>query len=161
MLGQDVFVVGAGNSAGQAAVHLAGYAASVTILVRGEALGANMSDYLVQEIADTPNIQIRPRTEVVDGHGSARLERLTLQDRSSGATQEVPAVALFVLIGGEPRTRWLAGTLQRDDRGYVLTGGDLLQDGRPPQVGRLRALRCCWRPASPVSSPSATCGIAR
>jgi thioredoxin reductase (NADPH) len=133
MLGQDVFVVGAGNSAGQAAIHLARYAASVTILARGETLRASMSDYLVQEITQTPNIRVRLRTEVVDGAGRARLERLTLRDRVSGALDTMPAAALFVLIGGEPRTQWLAGTLERDDRGFVLTGGDLLQDGKPPQ----------------------------
>jgi len=133
MVGQDVFVVGAGNSAGQAAIHLARYAASVTILVRGEALGVSMSDYLVQEITDTPNIQLRLRTEVIDGAGRTRLERLTLRDRVSGVTESTTAAALFVLIGGEPRTQWLSGTLQRDDHGYVLTGGDLLQDGKSPQ----------------------------
>jgi thioredoxin reductase (NADPH) len=133
MLGQQVLVVGAGNSAGQAAIHLARYAGSVTIVVRGTALSASMSDYLIQEISETPNIRIRLRTEVVDGDGRARLERLTLRDRLTGATETIPAAALFVMIGGEPRTQWLAATLQRDERGYVLTGGDVHRNANAPQ----------------------------
>jgi thioredoxin reductase (NADPH) len=132
MEGQDVFVVGAGNSAGQASVHLARYAASVTILCRGEALGHSMADYLVQQIKRAPNVAVRLHTEVVDGRGGRRLEGLTLRDRRSGATQDVPAAALFVMIGAEPHTEWLAGIVERDDRGYILTGHDLLRAGRPP-----------------------------
>lgn len=93
-----------------------------------------MSDYLVQEIAQTPNIRVRAHTEVIDGQGSARLERLTLRDRSSGATETVPAAALFVLISGEPRTQWLADTVQRDEADYVVTGVDLLRGGTPAQA---------------------------
>jgi thioredoxin reductase (NADPH) len=132
--GQQVFVVGGGNSAGQAAVHLAEYAATVTILVRGAALGATMSDYLVKKIEATPNITVRMRTEVVDGHGRGRLEELTLRDRDRGTTETVAAAALFVLIGGEPRTDWLRGVVACDRQGYVLTGPDLpADDGQPPQ----------------------------
>jgi thioredoxin reductase (NADPH) len=143
MLGQQVFVVGAGNSAGQAAIHLARYAASVTIVVRGTALSASMSDYLIQEISETPNIRVRLRTEVVDGDGRARLEHLTLRDRLTGATETIPAAALFVMIGGEPRTQWLAATLQRDEGGYVLTGDDVHRNANAPQgwpLGRPPAL---------------------
>ncbi|HEV8425996.1 MAG TPA: FAD-dependent oxidoreductase [Actinomycetes bacterium] len=129
--GQHVFVVGAGNSAGQAAVHLAKHAASVTVLVRGAALGRTMSEYLVREIEEAPNIAVRLRTQVVDGLGRSRLEGLTLRNRDSGATQQVAAAALFVMIGGEPRTGWLTG-VERDDRGYILTGHDLLGSGRLP-----------------------------
>ena len=132
MEGQDVFVVGAGNSAGQASLHLARWAASVTILCRGDDLGSSMSDYLVQQIGRTPNIAVRLQTEVADGHGGRRLDGLTLRDRRSGATEEVPAAALFVMIGAEPRTEWLAGSVERDDRGYILTGHDLLRGGGPP-----------------------------
>jgi thioredoxin reductase (NADPH) len=132
MQGQDVFVVGAGNSAGQASVDLAKHAASVTILVRGGAIGQSMSDYLVQQIKRAPNIAVRLHTEVVDGHGGRRLELLVLRDRRSGATEDVPATALFVMIGAEPRTEWLAGSVERDDRGYLLTGHDLLRAGKPP-----------------------------
>jgi thioredoxin reductase (NADPH) len=131
MEAQDVFVVGAGNSAAQAALHLAKYAASVTLLVRGPDLGASMSDYLVQEIEQAPNVAVRLRTQVVDGLGGHRLEGLVLRCRDDGSTEEVPAAALFVMIGGEPRTEWLSG-VERDDRGYVLTGHDLLgPDGLP------------------------------
>jgi thioredoxin reductase (NADPH) len=131
MEAQDVFVVGAGNSAAQAALHLAKYAASVTLLVRGPDLGASMSDYLVQEIEQAPNVAVRLRTRVVDGLGGHRLEGLVLRCRDDGSTEEVPAAALFVMIGGEPRTEWLSG-VTRDDRGYVLTGHDLLgPDGLP------------------------------
>ncbi len=132
MEGHDVYVVGAGNSAGQASLHLARYAASVTILVRSEALSRSMADYLVQQIERAPNITVRLHTEVVGGQGGRRLEGLTLRDRRSGATQDVPAAALFVMIGAEPHTEWLAGTVERDDRGYILTGHDLLRAGRPP-----------------------------
>jgi thioredoxin reductase (NADPH) len=131
MEAQDVFVVGAGNSAAQAALHLAKYAASVTLLVRGPDLGASMSDFLVQEIEQAPNVAVRLRTQVVGGLGGHRLDGLVLRRRDDGSTEEVPAAALFVMIGGEPRTEWLSG-VERDDRGYVLTGHDLLgPDGLP------------------------------
>jgi thioredoxin reductase (NADPH) len=132
MSGRDVFLVGAGNSAGQAALHLARHARSVTMVVRGAALGASMSEYLVTEIAASPNIRVLPRTVVVDGRGAGGLESLTLADRSTGDRAEVPAGALFVLIGAEPRTDWLAGVVQRDDRGFVLTGRDLAEAGAFP-----------------------------
>jgi thioredoxin reductase (NADPH) len=133
MRGEDVYVVGAGNSAGQAAIHLSGYAASVTIVTIDERLGEFMSDYLVQKIQATPNIRVVLHTEVVDGHGHQRLEGLTVRDRHTGATRTVSASAVFVLIGAEPHTTWLHGVVRRDERGYVLTGRDLLgRDGRPP-----------------------------
>ena len=125
MRGEHVFVVGAGNSAGQAAVHLATYAASVTIVTIDERLGEFMSDYLVQKVQATPNIEVVLHTEVVDGHGRQRLEGLSLRDRHTGKTRTVAASALFVLIGAEPRTDWLEGAVERDQRGYVLTGPDL------------------------------------
>jgi thioredoxin reductase (NADPH) len=131
MEGQEVFVVGAGNSAGQAALHLAKYAASVTLVARGPDLGASMSDYLVQEIDHAPNVSVRRNTQVVDGLGGWRLEGLVLRRRHDRATEAVPAAALFVMIGAEPHTDWLAG-VERDDRGYVLTGHDLLGGGGPP-----------------------------
>jgi thioredoxin reductase (NADPH) len=129
--GQDVFVVGGGNSAGQAALHLARHAASVTLLVRGPDLAKSMSDYLIQEIEQAPNVTVRLSTQVVGGLGRHRLEGLVLRHRDAGTTEEVPAAALFVMIGGEPRTEWLAG-VERDDRGYVLTGHDLLGPDGPP-----------------------------
>ena len=132
MKDERVFVVGGGNSAGQAAVYLAGYAAKVTMLVRGPSLAETMSDYLVRELEATDNVTVRYNTEAVDGHGGGRLSGLTLEDRISGATETVPATGLFVLIGAEPHTGWLPETIRRDRWGFVLTGDDLLQDGRPP-----------------------------
>jgi thioredoxin reductase (NADPH) len=132
MRGQQVFVVGGGNSAGQAAVHLAERAATVTMLVRGHALGATMSDYLVQKIQATPNITVRLRTEVMEGHGRGRLEALSLRDGDRGVTETVAAAALFVLIGAEPRTEWLRAAVACDRQGYVLTGRDLMAAGGPP-----------------------------
>jgi response regulator RpfG family c-di-GMP phosphodiesterase len=112
--------------AGWSKTHLAEHAASVAVLVRGEDLGTTMSDYLVKQIQATPNISVRLRTEVVDGQGSGRLERLTLHDGRSHTTQTIAAAALFVLIGAEPRTHWLRETVGCDQRGYLLTGRDLL-----------------------------------
>jgi thioredoxin reductase (NADPH) len=131
--GQRVFVVGAGNSAGQAAVHLARYAHSVTVLARGGQLGASMSDYLVRQLEALPNVTVLTRTEVAAGQGRGRLEGLTLRDRAAGETRTVAADALFVLIGAEPHTRWLDDLVARDPGGYLLTGQDLLEAGRAPR----------------------------
>jgi thioredoxin reductase (NADPH) len=136
--GAAAYVVGGGNSAGQAAVHLARSAASVTLVVRGDRLGASMSDYLVRELAETPNIQVRLGTEVVAGAGSGRLERITLRDRGSETTEDVAADALYVMIGARPQTGWLDGAVDRDRQGYVLTGRDVASDSwpleRPPML---------------------------
>ena len=132
MRGRNVFLVGAGNSAGQAALHLAKYAATVTMLVRGDALGRSMSDYLVTEIEKSPNIHVRLRTQIVDGGGRGYLETLTVRDLTTDATEVVPASALFLLIGAEPHTGWLGGYVERDDRGFVMTGRDLIRAGAPP-----------------------------
>jgi thioredoxin reductase (NADPH) len=140
MQGQEVYVVGGANSAGQAAMHLSKYASRVTVLVRGRSLISSMSDYLIQEIEAAPNIAVRCQTRVVDGGGEERLEHLVLEDSASGLTETVPAAALFVLIGAEPRTGWLPEEILRDKRGFVVTGQDLLQTGGPPQgwsLGRL------------------------
>jgi thioredoxin reductase (NADPH) len=132
MAGQDVYVIGAGNSAGQAAIHLSKYAASVTMLVRGPGLAASMSSYLVTEISKTANIRVRPSTEVTGGHGRCSLENLTLRHRISGATETVPAAALFVMIGAEPRTSWLPASIERNDEGFIRTGRDLHRLGELP-----------------------------
>jgi len=131
MAGQDVFVVGGGNSAGQTALYLARHARHVTLVVRGDNLERSMSEYLIREIAATANLTVRLHTEVSDGHGTDRLEALTLHDRQSGTSEQVPAAALFVLIGGEPRTQWLPETVQRR-WGYVVTGRDVVRDGPGP-----------------------------
>lgn len=139
MEGQHVFVAGAGNSAGQAAVHLAKYAKRVTMLVRGSSLASSMSDYLVQEITSADNIEVRHQTVIVDGQGSQRLEGLVLKNNESGETETMPATALFVLIGSQPRTDWLPPSIQRDQRGFILTGPDFNSGGemaglvRPPR----------------------------
>jgi thioredoxin reductase (NADPH) len=131
MGGEHVFIVGAGNSAGQAALHLAEYAARVTILVRGASLVESMSAYLIDELALMPNIEIRVSTTVADGWGQHRLEGLVLKDLATGQVETVEAAALFVLIGAEPRTEWLDGTLERDDRGYIFTCRDLASGYEP------------------------------
>ncbi|GAA2006008.1 FAD-dependent oxidoreductase [Nakamurella flavida] len=124
--GQDVFVVGGANSAGQAAMFFARNSRSVTMLVRGPSLEASMSHYLIQQIEAVPNISVRPCTEVVAGSGDDHLETLTLRDNASGTTEVIPAHWLFVFIGAAPRTDWLAGVVQRDEHGFVLAGPDLL-----------------------------------
>jgi thioredoxin reductase (NADPH) len=128
--GEDVFVVGGGNSAGQAAMFFSGYARSVTILVRGEGLEDTMSRYLIDQIGDTPGISLRTRTEVEEAAGAGHLERLTLRDTVSGERETVDAAGVFVFIGAAPRTDWLDGVVERDPGGFVLTGPDLPRDGR-------------------------------
>ena len=134
--GQQVYVVGAGNSAGQAVIHLAKYAERVTMLVRGEALGASMSDYLVKTIDSNDNIDVRLRTTVVDGAGAGRLEELTLRDSGTGEARTVPAAALFVLIGAQPHTAWLPESIQRDQQAFILTGADVVPAGTTAVGGR-------------------------
>jgi thioredoxin reductase (NADPH) len=126
--GKPAFVVGGGNSAGQAALHLSKYAQQVTILVRSETLAASMSDYLIRQIDATPNVDVRYRCEVAGGGGSGHLEQLLLRNRDSGETEVVPAAGLFVLIGAEPFTGWLPETIRRDPWGFILTGPDTGQD---------------------------------
>ena len=120
--GLDVAVVGGGNSAGQAVVHLAKFARTVTLIVRGDALGRTMSDYLVQQIRSTPNIQLKLEAEVVGGEGGDRLETLQIKDRASTTVETIPVRILFVLIGALPHTDWLAGVVQRDAKGFIPTG---------------------------------------
>jgi thioredoxin reductase (NADPH) len=123
MAGEDVYVVGGANSAGQAALHLARFARRVALVVRGPSLEAGMSDYLVRQIASTPAVEVRLGTRVIDGRGERRLEGLVLE--SGGKREERPAAGLFVMIGAEPRTDWLGDMVRRDERGYVLTGLDV------------------------------------
>lgn len=125
LAGQQVFVAGGGNSAGQAVVHCAKGAGLVTLLVRGPSMEERMSNYLVRQIRQLPNVEVRLNTEVVDAHGPGRLEQLTLRDRKAGVAETVPARILFVLIGARPHTEWLEGTVARDSHGFILTGRDL------------------------------------
>jgi thioredoxin reductase (NADPH) len=132
MRGRRIFVIGGGNSAGQAAIHLATWAEEVTLLVRGGSLAESMSDYLIREIDAAPNIVVRHGVQVVDGAGTDRLEALVLEDRATRTRSTVPADALFVLIGSQPRTGWLGDAVARDRWGFVLTGQDLLDDPGVP-----------------------------
>jgi len=123
--GEDVYVVGGANSAGQAALHLAHFARRVTVVVRAAALDAGMSHYLVRQIDATPNVDVRTETEVVGGGGEGWLEHLVLRDRSGRGDEKVSADALFLMIGAQPHTEWLPPTIERDPGGFVMTGADL------------------------------------
>jgi thioredoxin reductase (NADPH) len=125
LTGKDAYVVGGGNSAGQAVLHLARYARDVTLLVRAQSLEIGMSHYLIQEIEATPNIDVRIRTEIVDGHGESHLQQLVLHDTATGRHETVAADALFVLIGAIPRTDWLPPAIAKDPRGFLLTGEEV------------------------------------
>ena len=127
---QDVFIVGAGNSAGQAAIYLARSARSVTLLVRGESLANSMSDYLVKEIGATVRVRVRLQTEVAAARGDHRLTELVLRNRATGRGETAPAAALFVMIGATPHTGWLPGDVLRDQHGFILTGRDLSDQDR-------------------------------
>ena len=124
--GDDVYIIGAANSAAQAALNLSRFAKRVVLVVRAATLTDTMSRYLVERIASTPSIEVRYRSEVVAGRGDGHLEALTLADRASGVTEEVPSSWLFVFIGASPRTEWLGSEVVRDERGFVVTGQDLL-----------------------------------
>ncbi len=134
--GEDVYIVGGANSAGQAALHLARYARQVTLVVRAPSLASGMSHYLVQELDATPNVNVRLETEVVGGGGDGHLDHLVLRS-SEGPEESVAAGALFVLIGAHPNTDWLPAAIARDSDGFLLTGPDLAETGawpleRPP-----------------------------
>jgi thioredoxin reductase (NADPH) len=128
----DVYVVGAANSAGQAALNLSGFAKRVVLVVRAATLGT-MSQYLVERIMTAPNIEVRYRCEVAGVRGDGHLEALTLVDHGSGVTEEVASSWLFVFIGASPRTEWLGPDVARDDRGFVITGQELMAS---PQAHR-------------------------
>jgi thioredoxin reductase (NADPH) len=125
---EDVFVVGGANSAGQAAMHLSKYARQVTMLVRGPSLAATMSQYLIDQIVATPNINVRCQATVVEAHGETHLEAITITDAETRET--APTKSLFIFIGAQPGTDWLAGKLERDEHGFILSGPDLLRNGR-------------------------------
>jgi thioredoxin reductase (NADPH) len=125
--GKPVFVVGGGNSAGQAALHLAKYARQVTILVRARSLAASMSDYLIRQIEDAPNVEVRHLTEIAGGGGQGHLEHLLIRHRATGEEELVPAAGLFILIGAQPFTGWLPDAMARDQWGFILTGQDAVK----------------------------------
>ncbi len=127
--GEEVYVVGGANSAGQAVLHLARYARRVTLVVRAATLEAGMSDYLVRQIEAAPNVEVRTGTEVVDGGGDGWLDHLVLRDRA-GERETVGAHDLFLMIGARPNTEWLPPTVERDSQGFVMTGQDLSAGAR-------------------------------
>ena len=124
--GEDVYIVGAANSAGQAALNLAGHAKRVVLVVRGDNLETGMSEYLVGRIRSATNIEVREHTQVVAARGSDHLEQITLRDRHTGAEEEAGTSWLFVFIGALPRTDWLGDAIVRDAKGFIVTGQDLL-----------------------------------
>jgi thioredoxin reductase (NADPH) len=126
--GADVFVVGGGNSAGQAALHMAKYAHSVTLVVRKEGLEDTMSHYLTTP-RGCPNVTLVPHSQIVDGEGQGRLEQLTIENLITGERRTVPAAGLFAMIGAQPHTEWLPEAILRDQEGFILTGSDLLEAG--------------------------------
>jgi len=130
---EDVYIVGGANSAGQAAMYFSKYARRVVMLVRGESLARSMSQYLIDQIKNTPNIQVEPRTQVVEVHGQDRLESISILCSDSGKVEQVPASALFIFIGAVPRTEWLDGIVERDERGFILSGSRLVHDGKRPK----------------------------
>ena len=130
---QEVYLVGGGNSAGQAALHFAQYASRVTVMIRGEDLGAKMSRYLVERIEASANIDVRTRTEVAGASGERSLESLVLREVGTGATETVPAAGLFIFIGAVPHTDWLEGMVARDPQGFILTGPELAPEGGRPR----------------------------
>ena len=132
-LGQDVYIVGGANSAGQAAVYLSRHAKSVTILVRGPSLERSMSYYLIKQIEDVPNISVRTCTEVTEAFGDDHLESLTLRSTATGGTETVDAQLLFLFIGAAPLTDWLDGVVVRDSGGFVVSGPDLSVGGERPR----------------------------
>ncbi|MDQ3255634.1 MAG: FAD-dependent oxidoreductase, partial [Acidobacteriota bacterium] len=130
---EDVYVVGGANSAGQAAMFFSKYARRVVMLVRGESLAASMSQYLIEQIKQTPNIQVEYNMQVREVHGEERLESITTHCAASGETNTAPAASLFIFIGAMPHTEWLDGVVMRDERGFILSGPDLMREGKRPR----------------------------
>jgi thioredoxin reductase (NADPH) len=129
---RDVYVVGGANSAGQGAMFFSRYARRVTMLVRGESLASSMSQYLIDRIADTKNVEVLTRSVITSVRGTGKLEAITISDLAAGTSREATADALFIFIGTAPRTEMVAGLVERDAQGFILTGRDLMVDGRPP-----------------------------
>ena len=131
--GEDVYIVGVGNSAGQAAMHFARFAKRIFIVIRGESLKETLSQYLLDRLRSTPNIEVLPHTEVIALHGDRGLEEITLADRDTGQKRSAKTRWLFVCVGGAPQTDWAGEVgVARDEGGYLLTGPDLLRGRQRP-----------------------------
>jgi len=131
--GETVYVIGGANSAGQAAINFAAQAEKVIMLIRRESLAATMSQYLIDQIKKTPNIEIWPNTEVAEVHGNEHLEEISVLCSTSNTTQRFPAKSMYIYIGALPRTEWLGDLVERDARGFILSGQDLIHEGKRPQ----------------------------
>ena len=131
--GETIYIVGGANSAGQAAVHFSKYADKVVMLVRGDSLASTMSQYLIDQIKQIPKISVWTHASVSEAHGNIRLEEISVLCSDSGKTERVAANSLFIFIGALPRTDWLAGIVERDELGFILSGPDLIHDGKPPR----------------------------
>ena len=131
--GETVYIVGGANSAGQAAMHFSKFAQKVIMLVRGGSLASTMSHYLIEQIEKTSNIEVRTHTSVVEVHGDTHLSEITIQRAVTAETERLPATSLFIFIGAQPRTQWLDGLIMRDELGFVLSGPDLMKDGKRPE----------------------------
>jgi thioredoxin reductase (NADPH) len=131
--GETVYVVGGANSAGQAAMNFARYAKRVVILVRGDSLASTMSQYLIDQIKVTPNIELWAHASLAEAHGQTHLEEISVLCSDTNKTERVPASSMFIFIGALPRTDWLGDLVERDERGFILTGPDLLHDGKRPK----------------------------
>ncbi len=127
---EDVYVIGGANSAGQAAMNFSRYASRVIMLVRGESLASSMSSYLIEQLQQTPNIHVEFNTSLAEVHGETRLEAISVRCGASGEMNTVPATSLYIFIGAEPRTGWLDGVVQRDNKGFILCGSDLIKNGK-------------------------------
>lgn len=131
--GEEVYIIGGANSAGQAAMYFSKYARKVTMLVRAESLTKSMSQYLIEQIEATDNVTLQVRSSVVEVKGETSLEAITIANADTGEKQTVPATSLFIFIGAQPSTDWLDGTVERDERGFILSGPDLMRDGKRPR----------------------------
>jgi thioredoxin reductase (NADPH) len=130
---EDVFVIGGANSAGQAAMYFSKYARRVVMLVRGSSLAASMSQYLINQLKETPNVQIEFNSSIVEAHGEDHLESISVLCSTTNEVNRVPANSLFIMIGAAPNTTWLANVVERDERGFIYSGRDLMRDGKRPK----------------------------
>ena len=134
---EDVFVIGGANSAGQAAMYFSKYARRVVMLVRGPSLAASMSQYLINQLKETKNVQIEFNSSVVEAHGENHLEAISVHCSTTNEVNRIPANSMFIMIGAAPNTTWLADVVERDERGFILSGPDLLRDGKRPKGWQL------------------------